>query len=345
VLPDNTNPPKVRARRPTPSGGPGNCHTPGLACGPMERVDLVIAGTALRQHGVYTRAPARAAGATPAMIRHRVASGRWGRLCAGVYRVSGSPATWDQKLFAAWLAAGEGAVVSHHSAAMQWELPGARPLLEITVPHGRRVSVPRIRLHRLSKLDTVDRVERGGLLVTTPARTVIDMCSQLGLDDMQRLLDHVFTRRMTTPEYLRRRCAALGRRGRSSIVRLEAMLDKRPGTRGAPESEFERRVLDVLREIGCPPPVLQYEVDLPDGRRVRLDFAWPDRTLAIEADSYVHHAGLADWSADHVRNAALIAMGWRILPVTWTMLTEQSEWLRELVASAFEADVGRKGVV
>jgi hypothetical protein len=218
-------------------------------------------------------------------------------------------------------------------------MPGARRILELSVPTERRVALANVRVHRASRLEPVDRVERGGLFVTTPSRTVVDLCGELDAADVDRLLDYCFSRRLTTPDHLRRRCAALGRRGRHAIVRLEALLDARPLVRRTPESEFERRVLALIAQLDIPPPVPQYEVRLPDGRRIRLDLAWPDRLLAIEADSYVHHSGLGDWSADHVRNAALVALGWRILPVTWSVLTERPQWFLDLVKTAFASDV------
>lgn len=309
----------------------------------MNQVDLVIADTALRQHGVFTREQAVAAGATRAMIRHRLATGRWGRLYSRIFRMSGSPGTWDQTLFAAWLAAGDGAVVSHLASADLWDMPGGRRVLEISVPGDRRLALPNVHLHRASNLDAVDRVERGGVLVTTPTRTVIDLCGELDRADFERLLDHALARRMTTPDHLRRRCGALGRRGRHAVVRLEAILDARPAIRRAPESEFERRLLALLARTAGPEPIPQHEVRLPDGRRVRLDVAWPERKLALEADSYVHHSSLTDWSADHVRNAALTAMGWRILPITWTMLTERPAWVLELVTTALYVDTANVG--
>jgi hypothetical protein len=303
----------------------------------MGSVDLRIADLALRQHGVFTREQAFAVGASASMIRHRLASGRWGRLYAGVYRMSGSPTTWDQKLFGTWLAAGDGAAVSYRSAALQWGMPSGEEVLEISVLESRRLSLPGVRIHRVSKLDLVDRIARNGLCVTSPTRTAIDLCGRLSRTELDEVLDYVFTRRMSTPDYLRRRCVALGRQGRHATVRLIDTLDARQPTKRAPESAFERKVFDLLAEIGVPAPIPQYEIVLPDGTVARFDFAWPERMLAIEADSYTHHSGLSAWSADHVRNAAAVALGWRILPVTWTMLTEQRAWLRELVVTALAA--------
>ena len=56
---------------------------------------------------------------------------------------------------------------------------------------------------------------------------------------------------------------------------------------------------------------------MPGGRRIFLDFAWADVRLALEAQSYRHHAGRLAWSRDQLRTATLTSIGWRVLPVTW----------------------------
>lgn len=74
-------------------------------------------------------------------------------------------------------------------------------------------------------------------------------------------------------------------------------------------------------------PLSQFVVVLPSGRRVVLDYAYPDDLLALEADSYRHHSSRTDWCRDHVRNRWLMAIGWRILPVTWDDLAEPGEMI------------------
>jgi very-short-patch-repair endonuclease len=64
----------------------------------------------------------------------------------------------------------------------------------------------------------------------------------------------------------------------------------------------------------------QFRVRLPSGRVARFDFAYPNARLAIEADSYRYHSSLLDWSRDRVRHNELIALGWRVLPVTFSEL-------------------------
>lgn len=117
------------------------------------------------------------------------------------------------------------------------------------------------------------------------------------------------------------------------MAALRTLLSERVGGRWT-QSEFERKLLGVLRSAGLPMPVPQFEVALPGGRRAFLDFAWPDLWLAIEADSFRHHSSRRDWSRDHARNSVLISLGWRILPVTWDDLTARPDDLVALLQRA-----------
>jgi very-short-patch-repair endonuclease len=87
------------------------------------------------------------------------------------------------------------------------------------------------------------------------------------------------------------------------------------------ESAFEARLMRTLVANGLPRPFAQLPVRLPSGGVARVDFAYPEALLAIEADSYRHHSSPADWSRDRVRNNELVALGWRVLPVTYRDLT------------------------
>lgn len=251
--------------------------------------DAGIATIASRQQGVFTRAQARQAGATPGQIRHRLSSGRWQRAQLGVFRLAGTTPSWSQDLFAGWLAAGPEAVVSHSSAAVLLEMSCPAVPMEVTVPAGRRPRPAGIKVHRAAALDRVDRTTLDGLAVTTATRTLIDIAATRNRAAVAAALDHCLGRHLTSVPYVRRRLLALGARGRPGARLLTDLLDARPSDRRAPESEFERRLLALLASLPGPAPLPQYEVVLPGGRTARLDAAYPDVMLGIEADSYVHH--------------------------------------------------------
>jgi hypothetical protein len=102
-----------------------------------------ITALALPQRGLLTVGQARAAGLTSAQICHRVDRGRLLRLGGIVLAIAGLELTWDRRVLAALLAGGPGAVVSHRAAACALGFDGfGEGLIEITVPRGRRLSVP-----------------------------------------------------------------------------------------------------------------------------------------------------------------------------------------------------------
>ena len=90
-----------------------------------------------------------------------------------------------------------------------------------------------------------------------------------------------------------------------------------------------RRLLRYLKTHRLPEPVLQHEVVLPSGRKARLDCAYPEYLVALEADSYRWHASRPAWAHYVTRNRTLTAMGWRIIPVTWEDLVRNGDNLAE----------------
>src|SRR5215207_8922338 len=169
-------------------------------------MDAAIARIAARQHSLVTRAQAIAAGASDHAIQHRLATGRWVLVARGVYRIAGAPVTWTQRALAACLIAGDGAVVSHRSAAVLWGVSGFRPgPLDVTVPPGRSGRNALARVHR----SDVDGVRREGVTVTRPSRTLLDLSRVLGGGLLEEAVDDVLCRRLVRLEELEGGSAAL----------------------------------------------------------------------------------------------------------------------------------------
>ncbi|MDQ3294120.1 MAG: endonuclease domain-containing protein, partial [Actinomycetota bacterium] len=64
---------------------------------------------------------------------------------------------------------------------------------------------------------------------------------------------------------------------------------------------------------GAPEPLLQAPVVDADGRRRRLDLAWPERSLDVETDGDRWHLNPADRRAMTDRDRALAAAGTKTL--------------------------------
>lgn len=74
---------------------------------------------------------------------------------------------------------------------------------------------------------------------------------------------------------------------------------------------MESRIRMAIVLGGLPAPVVQHPVSL-DGRRYRLDLAYPELRLAIEYDGELHRTQLRA-HADLLREADLTRLGWTIL--------------------------------
>ncbi|MCU1462779.1 MAG: hypothetical protein JWO37_2854 [Acidimicrobiales bacterium] len=297
-------------------------------------LDLRLAAVAAQQHGVFSAAQAAALGFSRDMMSDRVIAGRWGRMHRGVFRIAGSLPSWDQKLLAAWLAAGNDAVLSHITAGRLHTFPLTDEAIEITIGATARRSRNGIRFHRASELAFVDRCTVGVFVATSPTRTLIDMFPVLRREKFVACVDTAVTKRVTSVPYIRRRISALPKRGRPHLAPLDELLTTRYPHERAPESPLERSLIDLLSELPGDLIIPQHWVQLPNGEWARLDGAWPSEMLAVEGDSYLHHSAPDDWALDGTKRVVLTAMGWRILPFTHFDITTRPRWVLETVARA-----------
>ncbi len=120
----------------------------------LDTVDGRIDEIASRQHGVATLAQLEEAGLSRYAVAKRAKAGRLHRIHRGVYAIGHRGLSLYGRFMAAVLACGEGAALSHVSAAVLWEL--LRPIdgpVHITVPSTSGRSKRRgIHLHRSPSL-------------------------------------------------------------------------------------------------------------------------------------------------------------------------------------------------
>jgi hypothetical protein len=139
------------------------------------------------QWGLVTRAQALAADMPRPTFARLVAAGALIRVAHGVYRVAGSANPAFLELRAAWLqldpelpawqrvSAGDGAVISHRSAAEIYELGDLiADVHEFSVPARKQTRREDVRLH-IRQISDSDRAVVAGLPVTRPHRIVADL--------------------------------------------------------------------------------------------------------------------------------------------------------------------------
>src|SRR4051812_2179709 len=132
-------------------------------------------GLAAEQYGIVTRAQLTELGLSEEAIARRMRSGRLHRLHRGVYAVGHLAVSLRGRWLGAVLASGEGALLSHRSAAALWGmLSTSAPKIDVIVPpkSGRRTTET-IRIRRGKRDGTVHH----GIPVTSPRCTLDDLAA------------------------------------------------------------------------------------------------------------------------------------------------------------------------
>jgi len=265
-----------------------------------------------RQHGIVTDEQARAAGLTHEAIRHLVRTGRWERVAGGVYRLVGSPPTWEQRVIGEVLAAGPASAASHRSAAALLGIPGferrGRP--ELTTPRVRRHRSTSAVVHRWRPFPSHHLTVIEGIVTTRVARTLVDLAGVVKPGRTERAVDNCLAAGTVTYRGLNATFQELAGRGRAGVAVMRAILAERSELYIAPESELEADFYALLRENGLELPIRQYNVGDDQEWLGRMDYAFRGRRRLFELDSRRHHSSLLDRQADRERDARLRAAGW-----------------------------------
>lgn len=297
---------------------------------------------ASEQHGVFSRRQARDHGMSGRRVEHVCRVGRWIRVHPGIYRIAGAPPSWSSHLVAACLA-DETGLASHRSAARLWQLRGfARDEgIEITVPPGHARALRAVRVHQCKTLLPTDRRILDAVPVTAPELTLLHLGAGLPPARIDGLVDEAIRRGLTTLPKLRWRLRVLGRRGRNGTAGLRAVLDARDPQLAAAESRLERRFLALVRRSGLPAPTLQHPIRRGDGIVARIDAAWVEQRIAVELDSAEFHRPVDRWSADLVRQNALVAEGWTPLRFTWWAVKDDPDDVIASLHAVLQAESSR----
>ena len=265
----------------------------------------------MRQHGEVSRAQLLFLGLGAGAIKHRVTTGRLTASRRGVYSVGVAQATRERRWMAALLSVGDGAVLSHLSAAALWDLCPVDPAtIDVSIP--RRGTRPRdgIRVHRPRHLDRADVGRRRWVPVTSVPRTLIDVAEVVSVRSLERVVDEAEFLKLLNEEEL---ASALERnRGRAGSKRLQRTLHRhQPGT-SRTRTKLEEAFYVLVTASALPQP----EVNVPIGR-LTVDFLWREHGLVAETDGGASHNRAAQREEDSRRDAVLAAAGYETLRFTW----------------------------
>jgi len=258
-------------------------------------------------------------GYTEHHIRRRIQANVLFRVHRGVYAVAGSRDTFEFRVMAAVLAAGDGAVASHRCAAAVYGLRRIRCDRPAVTVSGRGTPmVDGIERHRRDTLTRVDRARVGVIPVTSPAWTLLDLAGRFDLQDGKErarlggAIDDVLVRKLASLGAIERLLDRVaGSRVPGAAVLLELLAERREGKKPS-ETGLEDELLDILRAYRLPDPVRQFVLPLPGGGTARFDAAYPDLLLGFEADGDSYHKGLLDRMRDEARDEQCNRLGWTV---------------------------------
>jgi hypothetical protein len=283
--------------------------------------DARLARWFAQNNSIVSIADAAAIGVGERALLRRHAAGLLVREHAGVSRDAAVPRTASTRLQAA-LSALPAAYVSGHSLMRLHDLRGEwseRP--ELTIVGGdEHIELEGVRIHRIDRIEPRDRQRRGGLPILSPPLGLLTLGASAAPWKVKTAVhDMVFQGYTALALLLQalKEYATSGRNGVTSFRRGVLSLDK--GGR-ATQTNLELTVLEPIHAApGIPEPHVQFPVVDGDGRKRKLDVAWPDAGLDLEVDGDRWHLSAKDRAAMKVRDRALREVGYE----TWRVDSDQ----------------------
>jgi very-short-patch-repair endonuclease len=263
-------------------------------------IPAAAAAIASWQAGAISRHQLLDAGLSSQMITTYLERRRWQMLFRGVYAAFNGPPPRETWLWAAVLRAGEGAVLSHQTAAELHGLIGSpADAIFVTVPASRRVTARGLIIRTSGRIGQAKQPNRDPPR-TSVEETVLDLAQLAGtFDEVCGWITKACAKRLTTEEKLR---AALAMR--KKIRWRNELTDILAAAGDGIHSVLEYRYLrDVERAHGLPRSRHQVRVVI-DGKTVYRDVYYERYRLAVELDGRLAHPDEERWRDSRRDNQA-----------------------------------------
>lgn len=291
-----------------------------------------------QQHGIITRRQALGHLSDTA-LDFRLGR-RWTVVLPGVYAAQTGPLTDRQRLQAALLFGGTGAMLDDITALAEHRmsyLPDD-PLIRLLVPaDNQRHSKDFVAIRRTIYLPTPRR-SCDGLAVAPPSRALINFALRHPDDrDVRAVLASALQRRRVTLDQLsceHKRCASRGKR------RLTRVLEElAAGVRSAPEGDV-RTLIQASKVL--PKPLYNCLLELPDGRRVSPDALISEAALVHETNGRKPHFEDEDeFDSMQERHDAMTVAGLTVLHNSPRLIAREGPRVLADLEHCYLRDAGR----
>jgi hypothetical protein len=270
----------------------------------------------IEHHSVFARRHAIRAGVSDDYLNRRVESGALEVVHRGVLRRPGTPVTFRQRIEAARLTVGDGAVAARRTAGALHALASAREV-EILTSETRQNRPRGFTVIRTNYLPDEHVVRVHGIPTTSVPRTILDLGGVLPEGVVLRIAKDAIRHGKTSPAVLDEAFRDACRPGRPGSATARLLLTHLDAGEVITESELEDSMFETIRVGGFPPPLRQLQV-FDDGIFVaRPDGAYWHLLTALEADGYEWHSAKPEWLKDRHRSNFLVSLGWVVLHYTW----------------------------
>ena len=286
----------------------------------------MVASIAASQQGLVTTEQLANAGFGRSQITRRVRGGWLIRRHVGVYQLGLFAGPFGDEM-AALLACGPRAVLESldGGVGVRARRRAVGPI-HVTVAEALAGRRPGIRPHRTTTLPTCDVVEKHGLRVTTPARTLLDLAASTPRAELERLTEEAQVLRVaSTAELLAVIARGAGRPGAAKLRAVLDYVDEPLVTR----SEAEKRLRALCRSSALPMPRMNVQ-----RAGWEVDAVWDAQRLVVEVDGRRYHEPAPQFERDRRKDADLMLAGYRVLRITWRRLTREPEQVIALIAAA-----------
>ena len=299
--------------------------------------DQRLAEISTEQGGVVSLEQLEESGVSRYSASRRSGQGSLHRIHRGVYLVGHRSISSDARLRAALLACGDGAVISHGTAAAFWGLRDGWPtLIDVTVPGQGGRKLAGIRCRRCRYPTPEELVVDRGVACTTPARVLVDLAGMVGLATLRRTVRRAGVMKLLDLDEVDLAIdLAKGRPGLRALQLAISPWRREDGTLDDVRSDFEALAMPPLLEIGGRRPECNVPVEV-GGERLLVDFLWQRERVIVETDGRQTHETPVAFQNDRRRDQFLVAAGYRVLRITWVQIHTELNGVVTRIAQALQ---------